>query len=79
MKGAWESVSFFCKRKSMWKRRLPRELGLSSDVSASVRFKLSVRCIAVDINVAGEESSPGLGARVRVSCTVRFTALWRYI
>ena len=36
-------------------------------------------CVVIDINVAGEESSPGLGARVRVSCSVRFTAIWRYI
>ena len=41
--GAWDRVRFICKRKSMRKRRLPREIGLSSDVSASVRFKLSVK------------------------------------
>ena len=36
-------VRVICKRKSLQKRRLPRELGFSSDVSASVRFKLSVK------------------------------------
>ena len=43
VKGAWDRVSVICKRKCMRKRRLPRELGLSSDVSASVRFKLRVK------------------------------------
>ena len=43
VKGAWDRVRVMCKRKSVQKRRLPRELGFSSDVSASVRFKLSVK------------------------------------
>ena len=43
VKGNRERVSVLCKRKSMQMRWLPRELGLSSDVSASVRFKLSVK------------------------------------
>ena len=64
VKGAWDRVRFICKRKSVQKRRLPRELGFSSDVSASVRSSSELRCVVVDINVAGEESSPGLGARV---------------
>ena len=52
--GDWERVRVICKRKSMWKSWLLRELGFSSDVSASVRFKLSVRCVSVDTNVAVE-------------------------
>ena len=43
MKGACDRVKVICKRKSMQKGRLPRELGFSSDVSASVRFQLSVK------------------------------------
>ena len=43
VKGYWDRVKVICKRKSIQKRRLPRELGFSSDVSASVRFKLSVK------------------------------------
>ena len=43
VKLAWDRVSIFCKRKSMRKRWLLRELGFSSDVSVSVRFKLSVK------------------------------------
>ena len=43
MNGAWDRVSFICKRKSMLKRQLSRELGFSSDVSASVRFNLQVK------------------------------------
>ena len=38
-----------------------------------------LRCVVVDINVAGEESCAGLGARVRVRCSVRFTGIWSYI
>ena len=38
-----------------------------------------LRCVVVDINVAGEESGPGLGARVMVKCSVRFTGIWSYI
>ena len=36
-------VRVICERKSMQKRWLPREKGFSSDVSASVRFMLSVK------------------------------------
>ena len=43
LNGAWDTVSFICKRKSLRKRRLSRELGFSSDVSASVRFKVRVK------------------------------------
>ena len=43
LKVAWDRVGDMCKRKSKWKRRLPRELGFSTDVIASVRLKLSVR------------------------------------
>ena len=43
VKGAWDRVRVICKRKSMWKRRLPREFLFSSDVSANVRFKLPVK------------------------------------
>ena len=43
VKGAWGRVRAICKKKSMQKRRLARELGFSTDVSASVRFKLSVK------------------------------------
>ena len=43
VKGDWDRVTVICKRKSMRKRSLPRELGFSSDVSASVRLKLSVK------------------------------------
>ena len=63
----------------MWRRRLQRELGISSVVSVSVRFKLRVKIVVVDINVSGIESSPGLGARFRVRCSVRFTGIWIYI
>ena len=38
-----------------------------------------LECVVVDINVAGGESSVGLVARVRVSCSVRFTGVWIYI
>ena len=38
--GAWDRVRVICKRKSMWMRQLQRELWFSSDVNASVRFKL---------------------------------------
>ena len=41
--GDWDRWRVLCKRKSMWKTRLLRELWFSSDVSASVRFKLSVK------------------------------------
>ena len=34
-----------------------------------------LRCVVVDINVAGEESGPGLGASVRVRCWVRFAGI----
>ena len=40
VKGAWDTLRVICKRKSVQKRWFPRELGFSSDVSASVRFKL---------------------------------------
>ena len=43
VKEAWDRVRVISKSKSMWKRRLPRELGFSSDVSAIVRFKFSVK------------------------------------
>ena len=42
-KGAWDRGRVICKRKSIQKRRLPRELVFSSDVSASVRFKLLIK------------------------------------
>ena len=42
VKVAWDRVRVICKRKSMQKRLLPRELWFSSDVSASARLKLSV-------------------------------------
>ena len=40
VKRAWDRVRVICKRKCMRMRQLLRELGLSSDVSASVRLKL---------------------------------------
>ena len=43
VKVAWDRIRVICKRKSMRQRRFPRKLGFSSDVSASVRLKLSVR------------------------------------
>ena len=43
VKVAWDRVRVICKIKSMQKRRLPRKLGFSSDVSVSVRFNLSVK------------------------------------
>ena len=43
MKGACNRVKVICKRKSMQMGWLPRELGISSDVSVGVRFKLSVK------------------------------------
>ena len=42
VKGDWDRVRVICKGKSMQRRRLLRELGFSSDVHASVRFKISV-------------------------------------
>ena len=41
--GAWDWDRVICKRKSMWMRWLPRELGFTSDVRASVRLRLRVR------------------------------------
>ena len=43
VKEAWDRVRVICKRKSIQKRHLPRDLGFSSDVSASVRLKLQVK------------------------------------
>ena len=43
MKEAWDCVRVICKRKSKWKKWLPRELGFSSYVTASVTFQLSVK------------------------------------
>ena len=36
-------------------------------------------CVAVDINIEVEGSSPGLGASVSVRCSVRFTGIRSYI
>ena len=43
VKGALDRGRVICKRKSVRKRWLPKELGFSSDVSASVRLKLPVK------------------------------------
>ena len=40
VKGAWDRVRVICKRKSVQKTWLPRELRFSSYVSASVTLKL---------------------------------------
>ena len=45
VKGAWAWVRFSCKRKSMLMRSLPRELGFTSDVRASVRLRLRVKMV----------------------------------
>ena len=43
VKGDCYRVNVICKRKSMRKRRLPRELGSSSDVSVSVRSSQRIK------------------------------------
>jgi len=54
--------------------RLRRELGVNSDVMAKVIYRLKVKtCFLVGINIEGGVSSPGLGARVKVRCSERFT------
>jgi len=74
VKGAWARVRVSSKGMSMHMIRLWREFLFNSDVSAMVRLRLRVKmCLLVGINVEGKESSPGLGPRVRVRWSVRFT------
>jgi len=74
VKLAWARVRVSCKGKYMCMIWLRRKLGFSSDVRARVRLRLRVKmCLLLGINAQGEDSSPGLGPRVRVRCSVRFT------
>jgi len=71
---AWARFRVHCKGKSMHMIRLRREFGFNSDVSARVRLNLRVKmCLLVGSNVEVRVSSPGLGSRVRLRCSVRFT------
>jgi len=73
VKGALSRVRGSCKGKSMHMIRLRREFGFNSDMSASVRLRLMVKmCLHVGSNVEGAVTSPGLGTRVRLRCSVRF-------
>jgi len=73
---AWARVRVYCRGKSMCMIRLQRDLWSSSDVRARVRLRLRFKmCLLFGINVEGEESSPGLGPRVRFRCSVKYTVI----